>query len=101
MAAAKRVEVVPQGNPGEMVPAGGTGARGRRPRGRLAELAEARSSHGVLLPQIKEQMLKNHAEGSEHWSGDALDYMHPSDLARKDWCPRAPYFASERPKPTP
>ena len=44
-------------------------------------------------------MLKDHAEGSEHWSGDALDYMHPSDLASKDWCPRAAYFALKNRQP--
>jgi hypothetical protein len=56
--------------------------------GRLAELAKIRGSEGKVVPAIKEILLKRSMEASDRRS----DVLHPSEMAKGDWCHRASYF---------
>lgn len=55
----------------------------------LAERSKARQTPGVLLPAVKEYMLKEHTAGSDRrW-----DIIHPSELSHQStFCPRAVYL---------
>jgi CRISPR/Cas system-associated exonuclease Cas4 (RecB family) len=57
--------------------------------GKLAERSKARQSAGVVLPAVKEGMLKDYGiDTSRRW-----DIVHPSELSHQDkFCPRAVYL---------
>jgi CRISPR/Cas system-associated exonuclease Cas4 (RecB family) len=57
--------------------------------GKLSERTKARLTTGVVLPRLKEQMLREFEAGSDRrW-----DIIHPSELAHQDtFCPRAVYL---------
>ncbi len=59
-----------------------------------------RRSIGVLLPAIEEYMLRKHADGDD--SGRDTKHLHPSEMAKADWCPRSSWFRMKgyAPEPT-
>lgn len=56
-----------------------------RAQGRIAERARARQSAGVVLPAVKTAMLADYEPGA----GRRSDVVHPSELAKASFCPRA------------
>jgi len=55
--------------------------------GRLADYANA-SKGTLLLGDIQAHMMKEHAKPSNR----RQDIIHPSELAKSDWCPRSTYY---------
>lgn len=63
----------------------------RRPRqltGKMAEFASTKRGGGVVLPKLKKVMLDSMHEPDDR----RTDIIHPSEMAKADWCPRATYF---------
>jgi hypothetical protein len=59
-----------------------------KPSGPIAHLAAAKKAGGVLLPELKKVALAT--SGGGHPGGN--DHIHPSEMAKADWCPRATYY---------
>jgi len=62
--------------------------RGVKLTGTLAELAAHTKRPTVLLGDIARHLLDEHGKPSTR----RADIMHPSELARDDWCPRRDYY---------
>lgn len=62
--------------------------QGEKVTGRLAQLREAKNTNGHVLPLVKEMLVKRGLEPSDR----RQDCLHPSEMAKADWCPRASYF---------
>lgn len=58
-----------------------------RPRGRLADLAEAKK-HGNLVGRIEQHLLAQKDKPTDR----RQDVLHPSEMAKADWCPRQSYY---------
>jgi hypothetical protein len=56
--------------------------------GRLAKLREARNTQGKVLPLVKELLVKRGIAPSDR----RQDCLHPSEMAKSDWCPKASYL---------
>ena len=54
----------------------------------MAERAKIKKQGGILLPELKKVALADFIPG--HPEGD--DCIHPSEMAKSDWCPRATYY---------
>jgi hypothetical protein len=55
--------------------------------GMLAESLKTKAAPGVVIPLVKEHMLANYVPDRERrW-----DIIHPSEMAKEDWCHRATY----------
>jgi hypothetical protein len=50
---------------------------------------EMMKSTGVILPIVQEQLLKLSQERNSHRD---TDHLHPSELSKKDWCPRSAFY---------
>jgi hypothetical protein len=61
---------------------------GEKVTGRLAHLREAKNTQGKVLPLVKEMLVKRSLVPSDR----RQDCLHPSEMAKADWCPRASYF---------
>lgn len=59
-----------------------------KPEGKLANLAAAKKAGGVLIPEMKKVALAT--AGGGHPDGN--DHIHPSEMAKADWCPRGTYY---------
>lgn len=46
-------------------------------------------SKGRLLPLIEEQLVFNYEERNSHRD---TEHLHPSEIAKKDWCPRSSWY---------
>lgn len=55
--------------------------------GRLADYANA-SKGTILLGDIQAHMMKEHAKPSDR----RQDIIHPSEMAKENWCPRSTYY---------
>jgi CRISPR/Cas system-associated exonuclease Cas4 (RecB family) len=54
----------------------------------MKDRAAIKKSGGLLLPDLKKAALDTFTPG--HPGGD--DHIHPSEMARADWCPRSTYY---------
>lgn len=57
----------------------------RKPTGALAALAESKKSTSTLLADIQQHAVKKNLEDTSR----RQDIIHPSEMAKEDWCPRA------------
>lgn len=71
----------------------GKGARAGRARpgqvkldGRLSKIAKAKGSNGLVLPIVKEVLARAPDSGRDPYC------IHPSEMAKSDWCHRANYY---------
>ena len=55
--------------------------------GVMAEHARNKAAPGIILPRVKDHMLKTF--GPDDWRDPTV--VHPSELAKPDWCPLATY----------
>jgi hypothetical protein len=56
--------------------------------GVMAQHAKNKSAPGIILPRVKDHMLKQYG-----WDADRdPTVIHPSEMAKDDWCPRATYL---------
>ncbi len=62
--------------------------RRQKPVGKMKRLAEARKNNNDLLADCERLLLREHEEPSER----RQDVIHPSEMAKADWCPRATYL---------
>ena len=53
---------------------------------------------GRLIPVVQKELLIEYHEKSQHRD---TDYLHPSDLAKKDWCGRASWYKIKKYEATP
>ena len=60
--------------------------RATKPTGRLAELAATKKNPTVLLGDIQGHVLKRVDDYRR------TDIIHPSEMAKADWCPRQTYY---------
>lgn len=60
-------------------------SRSTRPTGRLAALSAARAKNTVMLGDIQAHLLDIHSKPDP---GRRQDVIHPSEMAKSDWCPR-------------
>jgi hypothetical protein len=60
----------------------------KRPEGKMKDLADAKRSKGVLIPELRKVALATADDG--HPGG--WDHIHPSEMAKADWCPRSTYY---------
>ena len=54
----------------------------------MKDRANIKKSGGLLLPELKKAALETFTPG--HPGGD--DHIHPSEMAKADWCPRSTYY---------
>lgn len=54
----------------------------------MKALADVKRSKGVLIPELRKVALATADDG--HPGG--WDHIHPSEMAKADWCPRATYY---------
>jgi CRISPR/Cas system-associated exonuclease Cas4 (RecB family) len=54
----------------------------------MAALAEAKKSKSVLLGDIHKHLLDQHDKPTDR----RQDIIHPSEMAKSDWCPRQTYY---------
>jgi hypothetical protein len=59
-----------------------------KPSGRIASLAETKKSKNVLLGDIHRHLLEEHDKPTDR----RQDIIHPSEMAKSDWCPRQTYY---------
>jgi CRISPR/Cas system-associated exonuclease Cas4 (RecB family) len=59
-----------------------------KPSGRIASLAETKKSNSVLLGDIHKHLLEEHDKPTDR----RQDIIHPSEMAKSDWCPRQTYY---------
>lgn len=65
--------------------------RARKVTGALAPFADAKKQGGKLLPLVERFLLKQHLAGEDDLER-RQDIIHPSEMAKSDWCPRATYY---------
>ena len=54
----------------------------------MEQHARNMSAPGIILPKVKDNMLKHYG-----WdAGRDPTVIHPSEMAKDDWCPRATYL---------
>lgn len=71
-----------------MAPAN-TARQGRvKPTGRLADVAATKKSKTVLLGAIQQHVIAESAKFNDR----RRDVIHPSEMAKADWCPRQTYY---------
>lgn len=63
-----------------------------KPTGRLKDVSDAKKGGGVLLPHLRKVVLDEFHGEDEHWDEIGLTYIHPSEMAKADWCPLATYL---------
>lgn len=69
------------------------GPRREKPQGKLARFADARKNNNDLLADCERLLLREAEEPQQQNGGLRLDtVIHPSEMASKDWCPRATYL---------
>jgi CRISPR/Cas system-associated exonuclease Cas4 (RecB family) len=54
----------------------------------MAALAESKKSRSVLLGDIHKHLLDQHGKPTDR----RQDIIHPSEMAKSDWCPRQTYY---------
>jgi CRISPR/Cas system-associated exonuclease Cas4 (RecB family) len=54
----------------------------------MASLAETRKSTSLLLGDIHKHLLSEHGKPTDR----RQDIIHPSEMAKSDWCPRQTYY---------
>ena len=59
-----------------------------KPSGRLKDLSETRKYPTAILGDIQEHLTKRIAEPSDR----RQDILHPSEMAKADWCPRQSWY---------
>lgn len=64
-----------------------TTTRRVKPTGRMAEHAKNKATPGVILPVVKERLLKDFGPDTDR----DPTVIHPSEMCKPDWCPRATY----------
>jgi hypothetical protein len=71
----------------------GDGGRRRitKEDGKIAKIAELKSSASLVLPEVKKVLLKKHDANRER-TARRSNNIFPSEMARSDWCPRATYY---------
>lgn len=62
--------------------------RAVRPTGRLADLADTKKVETTLLGDIQKHLLHKSTMPTDR----RQDILHPSEMAKADWCPRQSYF---------
>jgi hypothetical protein len=70
---------------------GRSAAGGRRrvkPTGTLSALANTKKAHNVLLGDIQAHLLKETQKPTDR----RQDILHPSEMAKSDWCPRSSFY---------
>lgn len=78
--------------PGPAAPAAAKPRR-EKPTGRLARFAEAKKSNNDLLADCERLLLAESFLPQEQNGGIRRhDVIHPSEMAKSDWCPRATYL---------
>jgi len=65
-----------------------TRRRRAKPTGRLFDLAQATKPNYVLLGDIRKHLLKQIDAPSDR----RQDILHPSEMAKSDWCPRQSWY---------
>lgn len=74
-------------------PPEGPSPRREKPLGTLARFAEARKNNNDLLADCERLLLREHSEPQmQNGAVRRDDVIHPSEIAKKDWCPRATYL---------
>jgi hypothetical protein len=68
-----------------MAPRRGPSSRAARPTGRIAEYLDTRRVKTIILGDIQAHRLALHDAGSDR----RTDVVHPSEMAKADWCPAA------------
>ena len=69
------------------------GPRREKPLGKMARFADARKNNNDLLADCERLLLREAEEPQEQNGGLRRDdVIHPSEMASKDWCPRATYL---------
>ena len=63
-------------------------ARGSKPTGLLGAYAETKKAPTALLGDVQAHLLAKSLEPSDR----RQDVVHPSEMAKKDWCPRQTYY---------
>lgn len=59
----------------------------------MARFAEARKNNNDLLADIERLLLREHEEPQQQNGGVRRDdVIHPSEIAKTDWCPRSTYL---------
>jgi hypothetical protein len=56
--------------------------------GKIAELAKAKRGKGVLIPELQAAALKTSGADPDR----RIDVLHPSEMAKDDWCHRSSYY---------
>jgi rubrerythrin len=67
--------------------------RREKPVGRMKRYAEARRNNNDLLADIERMLLREHDEPQmQNGALRRQDVIHPSEMAKSDWCPRSTYL---------
>lgn len=67
----------------------------KRASGKLGEYLSNKASAGVVVPLVKNHLLSKHGlDNTRAW-----DIIHPSEMAKSDWCHRATYLRIVSGKP--
>jgi CRISPR/Cas system-associated exonuclease Cas4 (RecB family) len=59
-----------------------------KPTGKMADLAETKKNSSLLLGDIHKHLLDQHGKPTDR----RQDIIHPSEMAKSDWCPRQTYY---------
>lgn len=71
----------------------GDAPRREKPSGRVARFAAARKNQNDLLADCERLLLREADEPQQQNGGVRRnDVIHPSEMAKSDWCPRATYL---------
>lgn len=55
----------------------------------LTDFKKAMTRQGRIIPQIEQHLIRSHAAQSAKRD---TDFLHPSEICKKDWCPRASWY---------
>lgn len=51
-----------------------------------------KANQGLLLPAVQRHVMRSAANGDYDEVDRRSDILHPSDMSKSDWCPRADYY---------
>jgi hypothetical protein len=64
-----------------------------KPTGSMKDFAATRRGSDPLLPMLKKVALDEFKAGNDpHWDDVGMRTIHPSEMSKNDWCPRATYY---------
>lgn len=67
--------------------------RREKPLGKMARFADARKNNNDLLADCERLLLREHEKPQmQNGSERRNDVIHPSEMAKSNWCPRATYL---------